>query len=75
MPGNPLHERLYWVGGFGDREYIRYIPVERYRNATLHIEEKGDQQSMVDTSGLGVQGVGKGLRKILRIHQREASSE
>lgn len=77
VPGNPIHESewltlevetVYWVGGFGDREYIGYIPVELYKNATLHKGEKGDQQNIVDTPGVGVQGVWKGLRKILRIH-------
>ena len=48
MPGNPIHEaewvtfeveRVYWVGGFGDREFIGDIPVELYRNVTLKEEQ------------------------------------
>jgi len=48
VPGNPIHEaewvtfeveRVYWVGGFGDREFIGDIPVELYRNVTLKEEQ------------------------------------
>ncbi|KAH9224979.1 pyridoxamine 5'-phosphate oxidase-domain-containing protein [Leptodontidium sp. 2 PMI_412] len=40
LPGNPIHtsewvrlvvEEVYWVGGFGDRNYIGWIPVEEWR--------------------------------------------
>ncbi|KAL2161255.1 hypothetical protein VTH06DRAFT_8475 [Thermothelomyces fergusii] len=43
LPGNRIHEahfvrlvveRVYWVGGFGDRAYIGWIPVEEWRNVT-----------------------------------------
>ncbi|KAI9817577.1 MAG: hypothetical protein M1827_001189 [Pycnora praestabilis] len=43
MPGNPIHEshwvrlvveQIYWIGGFGDRAYIGWIPVEDWRNVT-----------------------------------------
>lgn len=40
---------VYWIGGFGDRAYIGWIPVEEWRNVTrgeweavrLPGEEKG----------------------------------
>ncbi|KAH7308791.1 pyridoxamine 5'-phosphate oxidase-domain-containing protein [Rhexocercosporidium sp. MPI-PUGE-AT-0058] len=40
LPGNPIHtsewvrlvvEEVYWIGGFGDRNYIGWIPVEEWR--------------------------------------------
>ncbi|KAJ0123358.1 hypothetical protein J7T55_011823 [Diaporthe amygdali] len=43
LPGNRIHEsgwvrlvvdQVYWVGGFGDRAYIGWIPVEQWRNVT-----------------------------------------
>lgn len=43
LPGNRIHEsgwvrlvvtQVYWVGGFGDRAYIGWIPVEEWRNVT-----------------------------------------
>lgn len=43
LPGNKIHEahfvkfvvtHVYWVGGFGDRAYIGWIPVEEWRNVT-----------------------------------------
>ncbi|KAI0017915.1 pyridoxamine 5'-phosphate oxidase-domain-containing protein [Xylariomycetidae sp. FL0641] len=43
LPGNQIHEsefvrmvvtHIYWVGGFGDRAYIGWIPVEDWRNVT-----------------------------------------
>ena len=43
MPGNPIHEswwgrlvveEIYWIGGFGDRAYIGWIPVEEWRGVT-----------------------------------------
>ncbi|KAK8166496.1 pyridoxamine 5'-phosphate oxidase-domain-containing protein [Phyllosticta citrichinensis] len=42
-PGNPIHSskwsrlvvtEVYWIGGFGDRAYIGWIPVEEWRNVT-----------------------------------------
>ncbi|KAI9804947.1 MAG: hypothetical protein M1833_006250 [Piccolia ochrophora] len=41
LPGNPIHvtywtrlvvQELYFIGGFGDRAYIGWIPVEEWRN-------------------------------------------
>ncbi|KAF2083237.1 hypothetical protein K490DRAFT_70009 [Saccharata proteae CBS 121410] len=43
LPGNPIHEskwvrfvvtEVYWIGGFGDRAYIGWIPAEEWRNVT-----------------------------------------
>lgn len=43
LPGNPIHEsrwvklvvqEVYWIGGFGDRAYIGWIPVETWRSVT-----------------------------------------
>ncbi|KAI9733221.1 MAG: hypothetical protein M1818_007339 [Claussenomyces sp. TS43310] len=43
LPGNPIHksewtrfvvEEVYWIGGFGDRAYIGWIPVEEWKNVT-----------------------------------------
>ncbi|KAK3693817.1 pyridoxamine 5'-phosphate oxidase-domain-containing protein [Podospora appendiculata] len=43
LPGSRVHEshfvrlvveHVYWVGGFGDRAYIGWIPVEEWKNVT-----------------------------------------
>lgn len=43
LPGNPIHTsewmrfvvtNVYWVGGFGDRAYIGWIPVEEWSSVT-----------------------------------------
>lgn len=43
LPGNRIHEsewvrlvvtQVYWIGGFGDRAYIGWIPVEEWKNVT-----------------------------------------
>jgi len=43
FPGNKIHsskwtrlivERIYWVGGFGDRAYIGWIPLEEWKSVT-----------------------------------------
>lgn len=45
LPGNSIHESewvrlvvqdIYWIGGFGDRAYIGWIPVEEWNNVTTH---------------------------------------
>ena len=44
-PGNKIHEswwarlvveEIYWIGGFGDRAYIGWIPVTEWRGVTEH---------------------------------------
>ncbi len=44
-PGNQIHasswtklvvEEVYWIGGFGDRAYIGWIPVDVWRGVTEH---------------------------------------
>ncbi|KAI9163406.1 fmn-binding split barrel-related [Paramyrothecium foliicola] len=43
LPGNVIHSsswsrlvvtQVYWIGGFGDRAYIGWIPIEEWRNVT-----------------------------------------
>jgi hypothetical protein len=43
LPGNVIHEsawarlvvtQVYWIGGFGDRAYIGWIPIEEWKNVT-----------------------------------------
>ncbi|KAI1120791.1 pyridoxamine 5'-phosphate oxidase-domain-containing protein [Nemania abortiva] len=43
LPGNRIHEsefvrlvvqQVYWVGGFGDRAYIGWIPVDQWKSVT-----------------------------------------
>lgn len=43
LPGNKIHSsewvrlvvnEIYWIGGFGDRAYIGWIPIEEWRNVT-----------------------------------------
>lgn len=43
LPGNRIHSaefvrvvvtQVYWIGGFGDRAYIGWIPVDEWRNVT-----------------------------------------
>ncbi|RPA98699.1 hypothetical protein L873DRAFT_1790094 [Choiromyces venosus 120613-1] len=71
VPGNPIHEsewvtfeveRVYWVGGFGDREFIGDIPVELYRNVTLSEEVEEE-----DVTAFKIQRVWGGLKSMLRI--------
>lgn len=65
LPGNRIHEshfvrlvvtHVYWIGGFGDRAYIGWIPAEEWRNVTaeewqsvrLPGEKKGWKEWAVD---------------------------
>lgn len=65
LPGNRIHEagwvrlvvdEVYWVGGFGDRAYIGWIPVTEWRGVTreeweavkLPGEDKGWKEWSVD---------------------------
>lgn len=67
LPGNPIHEsewmrlivtHVYWVGGFGDRAYIGWIPVEEWQKVTrkewesieLSGEKKGWSEWSADSS-------------------------
>lgn len=43
FPGNGIHtsrwarlvvEEVYWIGGFGDRAYIGWIPLDVWQNVT-----------------------------------------
>jgi hypothetical protein len=68
LPGNKIHEahfvrlvvtHVYWVGGFGDRAYIGWIPADEWRNVTreeweavrLPGEKKGWKEWAVDSFG------------------------
>ena len=56
-PGNGIHhsywarlvvEEVYWIGGFGDRAYIGWIPIEEWRGVT---EEEIDEYRLVGEEG------------------------
>lgn len=66
LPGNVIHEsewarmvvtHVYWIGGFGDRAYIGWIPLAEWQNVTreewqsikLPGEEKGWSEWSVDS--------------------------
>ncbi|TGJ80310.1 hypothetical protein E0Z10_g8451 [Xylaria hypoxylon] len=68
LPGNRIHEaefvrlvvqQVYWVGGFGDRAYIGWIPVDKWNSVTreewesvsLPGEKKGWKEWNVETAG------------------------
>lgn len=68
LPGNRIHEsawvrlvvtQVYWIGGFGDRAYIGWIPAEEWHNVTrdeweavrLPGEKKGWEEWSVEGSG------------------------
>jgi len=68
LPGNPIHrsewvrlvvQDIYWIGGFGDRAYIGWIPVEEWKNVTrkewedirLPGEKKGWKEWAVEMLG------------------------
>jgi hypothetical protein len=49
LPGNRIHEshwvrlvvrEVYWIGGFGDRAYIGWIPEETWRNVMMEEVDK-----------------------------------
>lgn len=49
LPGNKIHEskwvrlvveEVYWIGGFGDRAYIGWIPLEEWQSVTREEVEK-----------------------------------
>ena len=57
LPGNAIHEswwgklvveRIYWIGGFGDRAYIGWIPKEEWRAVT---EAEVEQARLVGEKG------------------------
>ncbi|KAE9379997.1 hypothetical protein N431DRAFT_324876 [Stipitochalara longipes BDJ] len=68
LPGNKIHasewvrlvvREVYWIGGFGDRAYIGWIPIEEWRNVTskewegvrLPGEKKGWKEWSLETFG------------------------
>lgn len=61
LPGSRVHQsewlrlvvtQVYWVGGFGDRAYIGWIPVEEWRNVTRaeyeHVRLPGERRAWGD---------------------------
>lgn len=80
-PGNDIHEswwarlvveEVYWFGGFGDRAYIGWIPVEEWRGVTTEevercrlvgeeneLEELGGGDMWVDEEKNGQQRLGR----------------
>ncbi|PQE07214.1 FMN-binding split barrel-related protein [Rutstroemia sp. NJR-2017a BVV2] len=69
LPGNKIHhsewmrlvvQEVYWVGGFGDRAYIGWIPIEEWRSVKreewegvrLVGEKKGWKEWAVEGMGL-----------------------
>jgi hypothetical protein len=62
LPGNSIHESewvrlvvqdVYWIGGFGDRAYIGWIPVEEWKNVTTE-----------DWQGITLPGEKKGWKEV-----------
>jgi hypothetical protein len=70
LPGNRIHasewarlvvREVYWIGGFGDRAYIGWIPVEEWRGVTreeweevrLPGEKRGWKEWAFDMLGFG----------------------
>ncbi|KAI8934675.1 hypothetical protein NX059_008366 [Plenodomus lindquistii] len=70
LPGNRIHtskwvrlvvEEVYWIGGFGDRAYIGWIPVEEWRGVTeeeiegvrLPGEKNGGWGGVMEWFGMG----------------------
>ncbi|KAK6607621.1 hypothetical protein H4I96_03856 [Botrytis cinerea] len=70
LPGNHIHhsewvrlvvQEIYWIGGFGDRAYIGWIPIEEWRSVEreewekvrLVGEKKGWKEWAVEGLGLG----------------------
>lgn len=68
LPGNRIHAsawvrlvvtQVYWIGGFGDRAYIGWIPVDEWKNVTraeweavrLPGEKKGWKEWSVEAGG------------------------
>ncbi|UKZ74296.1 hypothetical protein TrVFT333_001958 [Trichoderma virens FT-333] len=70
LPGNPIHAsewarlvvtQVYWIGGFGDRAYIGWIPIDEWKKVTkeewqsiqLPGEKKGWSEWSVNEAGAG----------------------
>jgi hypothetical protein len=66
LPGNPIHtskwvrlvvEEVYWIGGFGDRAYIGWIPKEEWLSVTKEeiesIRLPGEKKGWREWAGLG----------------------
>ncbi|KAL5087481.1 hypothetical protein Trisim1_007701 [Trichoderma cf. simile WF8] len=70
LPGNPIHTsewarlvvtQVYWIGGFGDRAYIGWIPIDEWKKVTkeewqsiqLPGEKKGWSEWSINEAGAG----------------------
>ncbi|KAI0010447.1 pyridoxamine 5'-phosphate oxidase-domain-containing protein [Xylariaceae sp. FL0662B] len=66
LPGNPIHvsqfvrlvvQQVYWIGGFGDRAYIGWIPVDEWKNVTRKewevVRLPGEKKGWKEWSALG----------------------
>ncbi len=62
IPGNEIHESwwarlvvrdVYWIGGFGDRAYIGWIPVKEWRGVN---EMEVERARLVGEEGYGESG-------------------
>ncbi|KAK0110124.1 hypothetical protein ONS95_002777 [Cadophora gregata] len=66
LPGNPIHtsewvrlvvQEVYWIGGFGDRNYIGWIPVEEWRGVKRGewegVRLPGERENGKDVEGEG----------------------
>ena len=79
-PGNEIHESwwgrlvvkgIYWIGGFGDRAYIGWIPVTEWEGVT---EEEVEKARLVGEEGYkapyrGEYEKGRDMRRIIVIHR------
>jgi hypothetical protein len=67
LPGNPIHHsewvrlvvtQVYWIGGFGDRAYIGWIPLEEWQKVTRKewesIELPGEKKDWKEWSVEGI---------------------
>ncbi|KAK7743936.1 hypothetical protein SLS53_003958 [Cytospora paraplurivora] len=74
LPGNPIHAsawvrfvvtHVYWVGGFGDRAYIGWIPAEEWRNVTREewegVRLPGEKKGWREWDVSGAEGSGDEL--------------
>lgn len=72
LPGNRIHEsewvrlvvdHVYWIGGFGDRAYIGWIPADEWRNVTRAeweaVRLPGEKPGWSEWSVVGAAGQGE----------------
>ncbi|KAF1808871.1 hypothetical protein P152DRAFT_509621 [Eremomyces bilateralis CBS 781.70] len=87
LPGNPIHDshwvrlvvdEVYWIGGFGDRAYIGWIPAEVWSSVTRkEVEEcrlPGEKDTFVGLTWLVVRRASASRRSCARAAE-EAPAE